>query len=297
MQDVTIFGIDLTLNPIAFTLPIGNGWNVYWYGVIIALGFLLAIIYGMTNAKKLGIDPDKLIDIVLVATPIAVLCARLYYIIFDDDMKLSEFFNFSSSGFAGLAIYGGVIGAFVSGAIMCIVKKQKILDVFDLAAVGFLIGQGIGRWGNFINQEAFGRATGSSWFGMVSPSVEAVLGEGQLAHPCFLYESIWCLVGAYLLYRRSKKRIFSGEIILSYCVWYGFGRAIIELLRTDSLYLGPIRVSSMLSFILCVSAAVALYVIRRKLKNPTLSDDTYVPMFDDIIEENTNGEIIDGENN
>ncbi len=287
VQDVTIFGIDLTLNPVAFTLPFGGGWKVYWYGIIIALGFMLAIIYGMINAKRLGIDPDRLIDVILVATPVAVLCARLYYIIFSDTLKITDFFDFSGGGFAGLAIYGGVIGAFLSGALMCLVRKIKILDAFDLAAIGFLIGQGIGRWGNFVNQEAFGAATGSDWFGMISPSVEAVLGEGELAHPCFLYESIWCLVGVYLLHRRSKKRLFSGEIILSYCVWYGFGRAFIELLRTDSLYLGAIRVSSLLSFLLCVGSAVALYVIRRKIKNPVPSDEEYVPMFADIMKEPT----------
>ncbi len=311
VQDVSIFGIDLTLNPVAFTLPFGGGWKVYWYGIIIALGFMLAIIYGMINAKRLGVDPDRLIDVVLVATPVAVLCARLYYIIFSDTLTISDFFNFSNGGFAGLAIYGGVIGAFVSGALMCLVRKLKILDVFDLAAIGFLIGQGIGRWGNFVNQEAFGTATGSDWFGMTSASVEAVLGEGELAHPCFLYESIWCIVGVFLLHRRSKKRLFSGEIILSYCVWYGFGRAIIELLRTDSLYLGTIRVSSLLSFILCVSAAVALYIIRRKIKNPIPSDEEYVPIFADLMEEETvaeqkedtaleqteNGEETNGENN
>ncbi len=285
VENVTIFGIDLTLNPVAFTLPFGGGWSVYWYGIIIATGFMFAIIYGMINAKRLGVDPDRLIDVVLVATPVAVLSARLYYIIFSDTLKISDFFDFSGGGFAGLAIYGGVIGAFVSGALMCLVRKVKILDAFDLAAIGFLIGQGIGRWGNFVNQEAFGVATGSDWFGMTSPSVEAVLGEGELAHPCFLYESLWCLIGVYLLHRRSKKRLFSGEIILSYCVWYGFGRTFIELLRTDSLYLGKVRVSSLLSFLLCVGAAVTLYIIRRKIKNPVPADDEYVPMFSDIIEE------------
>ncbi len=287
MQEVTIFGINMTLNPVAFTLPIGDGWKVYWYGIIIALGFLLAIIYGMLNAKRLGVDTDRLIDVVLVATPVAILSARLYYIIFSDTLTLADFFDFSSGGFAGLAIYGGVIGAFLSGALMCKIRKVKILDAFDLAAIGFLIGQGIGRWGNFVNQEAFGIATGSDWFGMTSPSVEAVLGKGELAHPCFLYESIWCLVGVLLLHLRSKKRVFSGEIILSYCVWYGFFRGINELLRTDSLYLGAIRVSSLLSFLLCIAAAVALFVIRRRIKNPKPSDEEYIPVFADITEEET----------
>ena len=286
MYNVTIFGIDMVLNPVAFTLPFFGGWSVYWYGIIIALGFLLAIVYGALNAKRLGIDLDRLIDVILVATPVAVLGARLYYIIFDPTLTLADFFGFDKGGFSGLAIYGGVIGAFLSGALMCIVRRLKILDVFDLAAIGFLIGQGIGRWGNFVNQEAFGAATGSTWFGMTSEAVAYELGEGVLAHPCFLYESIWCLLGGLVLHIISKKRRFSGQIILSYCVWYGFGRGFIELLRTDSLYIGPIRVSSLLSFALCVAAAVVLTVILTKLKrqDEAAEKDAYVPMFEDAME-------------
>ncbi len=279
VYDVTIFGINIPVKPVAFTLPIFGGWNVYWYGIIIALGFLLALVYAFFNAKRFSVNLDRLLDVVLVAAPVAVLSARLYYIVFSDDMKITEFFNFSSGGFAGLAIYGAVIGALVSGALMCWLRRVNILDAFDMAAIGFLIGQGIGRWGNFVNQEAFGSATGSSWFGMTSEAVAAELGEGVLAHPCFLYESVWCLIGVYILHKISKKRLFSGQIILSYCVWYGFGRGIIELLRTDSLYLvGNIRVSSLLSFLICIGAAVALFLIIRKQKTQS-SDTEYVSMF------------------
>ncbi len=279
VYDVTIFGINIPVKPVAFTLPIFGGWNVYWYGIIIALGFLLALVYAFFNAKRFSLNLDRLLDVVLVAAPVAVLSARLYYIVFSDDMKITEFFNFSSGGFAGLAIYGAVIGALVSGALMCWLRRVNILDAFDMAAIGFLIGQGIGRWGNFVNQEAFGSATGSSWFGMTSEAVAAELGEGVLAHPCFLYESVWCLIGVYILHKISKKRLFSGQIILSYCVWYGFGRGIIELLRTDSLYLvGNIRVSSLLSFLICIGAAVALFLIIRKQKAQS-SDTEYVSMF------------------
>ena len=286
VYDVTIFGINVTLKPVAFTLPFFGGWNVYWYGIIIALGFFAALLYAFFNAKRFNVNLDRLLDVVLVAAPVAVLCARLYYIIFSDDMTISEFFNFSSGGFAGLAIYGAVIGAILSGGIMCYIRKVSILDAFDLAAIGFLLGQGIGRWGNFINQEAFGAATGSSWFGMTSSAVEAELGAGALAHPCFLYESIWCLVGAFVLHKLSKKRAFSGQLILSYCVWYGFGRAIIELLRTDSLYIGRLRVSSLLSFILCISATVAMALILKKVKTENKDEQEYVPMFKENEEEN-----------
>ncbi len=268
--EVTIFGINLTLNPIAFSIPLGEKhWDIYWYGIIIAIGFLLALIYGMKNAKRFGLETDRMLDVVLVVVPVAILCARLYYVIFDGVKmeSIGDFFGFGDySGFSGLAIYGGVIGAFLSGALMCKLRKVNILDMFDIAAVGFLIGQGIGRWGNFVNQEAYGAFTGSSWWGMQSDRTIIEMGEG-LVHPCFLYESIWCIAGFFLLHALSKKRKFSGQIVLSYAAWYGFGRAFIELLRTDSLMLGRIKVSSLLSFVLCIAAVTVLAIIFSRLKN------------------------------
>lgn len=285
MYHVTIFGLEMTLDPVAFTLPIFGGWSVYWYGVLIATGFVLAIVYAIFNAKRLGVDLDRLLDVVLVATPVAVLSARLYYVIFDPATTIADFFNFSGGGFAGLAIYGGVIGAFLAGGLMCYIRKVNIFDTFDLAAIGFLIGQGIGRWGNFVNQEAFGSATGSDWFGMTSEAVAYELGEGVLAHPCFLYESVWCLLGVLLLHLYSKRRAFSGEVALGYCVWYGFGRSIIESFRTDSLMLGPVRVSQILSIVIAITAAVIIVLRRRKLAGP--KDEEYVPMFDEELSEET----------
>ncbi len=283
--DVTIFGISLHLNPVAFRIPMGSGhWDIYWYGVIIAIGFLLAMLYGVKNAKRFHLDSDRMLDVVLVATPVAILSARAYYLIFDGEPlhSIKDFFGFgSSSGFAGLAIYGGVIGAFLSGAIMCKLKKIHLLDMFDLAAIGFLIGQGIGRWGNFFNQEAYGTFTGSSFWGMESTKTIAEMGEG-LVHPCFLYESIWCLAGFFLLHTFSKKRQYSGQIILLYGVWYGFGRTFIELLRTDSLMLGPLRVSCLLSALLCLSCAAALIVLQ---KRRTSYGEVYEPVFRDREEE------------
>lgn len=280
--DVTIFGIELTLKPIAFTISLGSfHWDVYWYGIIIALGFLLALIYGYTNAKRFNINVDRMLDVILVAVPVAILSARTYYVLFDGEKleSFGDFFGFgNSSGFAGLAIYGGVIGAFVSGALMCKLRKIKILDMFDLAALGFLIGQGIGRWGNFVNQEAFGTLTGSDWWGMESVRTQAVVGDG-LVHPCFLYESIWCIAGFIILHNLSKKRKFSGQIILMYCAWYGFGRGFIELLRTDSLMIGNIRVSSLLSFTLCIAATAALIVLSKRAK--ASNDTEYSELFAD----------------
>ena len=275
---VTIFGIEVTLNPVAFTLPIFGGWSVYWYGILIATGFVLAIVYAIFNAKRLGVNLDRLLDVVLVATPVAILCARLYYVIFEPNMSIADFFDFSGGGFAGLAIYGGVIGAFLSGGLMCYLRKVDIFATFDLAAIGFLIGQGIGRWGNFVNQEAFGTATGSDWFGMTSERVAYEMGEGVLVHPCFLYESVWCLIGVLVLHLFSKKRAFKGEVALAYCIWYGAARAIIEGLRTDSLMLGPVRVSQLLSVIIVIAAATIIVIKRRKLTKQ--KDEEYVPMFE-----------------
>lgn len=288
--NVTIFGIHLKLSPIAFTIPIGNGhWDIYWYGIIIATGFLLALIYGLKNAGRYNLNPDRMLDVILVATPIAILSARAYYVIFDGEKLngIGDFFGFgTSSGFAGLAIYGGVIGAFVSGAVMCKIRKIKILDMFDVAAAGFLIGQGIGRWGNFVNQEAYGAFTGSSWWGMQSEKTISEMGEG-LVHPCFLYESIWCIAGFFILNHFSKKRRFSGEISLMYCVWYGFGRGFIELLRTDSLMIGNLKVSCLLSFAVCIAGIAALLILRRRFAENSGSDE-YNAVFGENAEEPEN---------
>lgn len=297
--EVVIFGIKLTLSPIAFSIPLGSRhWDIYWYGIIIALGFLSALIYGIKNAPRFNINTDRMLDIVLVATPVAILSARTYYVIFDGEKLngIGDFFGFgNSSGFAGLAIYGGVIGAFVSGAVMCKIRRVKILDMFDIASVGFLIGQGIGRWGNFVNQEAYGSFTGSTWWGMESTKTIAEMGEG-LVHPCFLYESIWCIAGFFVLNYFSKKRRFSGQISLMYCVWYGFGRAIIELLRTDSLMIGNIRVSCLLSLTICIAGAVLLAVnLRRAAENAETGD--YITVFAENEEDgNITEEIKEDEN-
>lgn len=282
--DVTIFGIDITLKPIAFSLSLfGRQWDVYWYGILIALGFFLAIVYGWTNAKRFDIDKDKMLDVVLVAAPVAIFCARLYYVIFDGVKceSIADFFGFgNNSGVAGIAIYGAVIGAFLSGGLMCKLKKIKIADMFDLASLGFLIGQGIGRWGNFVNQEAYGSFTNSSFWGMESNKTIAEMGEG-LVHPCFLYESIWCILGFFIIHKLSKKRKFSGEVFLMYCAWYGFGRGFIEILRTDSLMWGNIKISCLLAFLLCAASVTAIIVIRNKMK----PEKEYVSVFSENLEE------------
>ena len=294
--DITLFGLHFKINPIAFTIPIGDGWNVYWYGIIVATGFLLAILYGYKKAKDYKINTDRMTDVILITTPLAVLCARAYYVIFDGSPihSIKEFFGFSSSsGFAGIAIYGGVIGALVIGSLACFWRKINVLDMYDLTLTAFLIGQGVGRWGNFVNQEAYGAFTGSTFWGMQSNRTILEMGEG-LVHPCFLYESIWCIAGFFVLNKISKRRKFSGQIALCYGIWYGFGRGIIELMRTDSLMLGPIRVSSLLSFVACIACAVIMAVIlKRQMGKATTKD--YTPVFGDETYENTQEEVKEGE--
>ncbi len=257
--NVTIFGLNLEINRVAFQI---GDFKIYWYGVLIMLGVVLAFVYALLNSKRFGIDNNRMLDVVIVALPVALICARLYFCIFYGN--ITEFFNIRSGG---LAIYGGIIGAFLAGVIMCKIRKVDVLSMFDLASLGFLIGQAIGRWGNFFNQEAFGsEITWSTWFGMSSENT-----GGKLVHPCFLYESLWCILGFILLHILSKHRKFKGEIFLSYAAWYGFGRFFIEGLRTDSLMLnipmlGSFRVSQLVAALSFVAAAALLVVLFIKSK-------------------------------
>ncbi len=294
-MDVKIFGIDLYVEPVAFSLF--GSWTVYWYGIIIAAGFTVAVVYALLNYKRFNLDVDRMIDVVLVTTPLAILGARLYYMIFYyGKFSIKEFFGIGNAqGFSGLAIYGGVIGAALVGFVMCKIRKVNILDMLDIAAIGFMVAQGIGRWGNFMNQEAFGGPTGSSWWGMTSENVvENFIQNGYdptaLAHPCFLYESVWCIIGFFVLHLLSKNRKFSGQVALMYCVWYGFGRAIIESFRTDSLMIGQIRVSMLLSLIICIGAAALMLVL---LKKKTRVKEEYIPMFKD--NEDAYGDFVEDE--
>ena len=276
-----LFGIKFKINPIAFTLPIGDGWDIYWYGIMIGLGFLAALIYAFYTAKRYEINVDRMLDVALITTPLAILCARAYYVIFDGQ-KLESFGDFfglgNGHGVAGLAIYGGIIGAFLFGGIACKLRKVNILDMFDVTATCFILAQAIGRWGNFFNQEAYGTFTGSSWWGMVSNQTAYEMGSAELVHPCFLYEFIWCIIGFILIDRIGRNRKFKGQLVLSYGIWYGLGRGFIELLRTDSLYLGSIRVSSLLSFAVAITFGILMFVILKK-QRIEIENTTYSSMF------------------
>ena len=245
--------------------------TIKWYGILIAVGFLLAVVYALRRVKDFDIDPDRMIDVVLVCTVLAFVGARLYYVLFSVGAEREAFFENPITMLyiweGGIGIYGGLIAAFLSGLLMCRIRKVNTLAMFDLASLGFLIGQGVGRWGNFINQEAFGGNTTLPW-GMTGDRIAAgVNGSGYdpalPVHPTFLYESLWCILGFVLLHILSKKAYrFKGQIFSLYLVWYGTGRFFIELLRTDSLMLGNMKVSCFVA-VLAVLAGIMLYLIFR----------------------------------
>ncbi len=230
-------------------------FHAYYYGLIIAVGMLLAVLYASRRCKEFGIKEDDLMDGVLWITPFAIVCARIYYVAFSwadyAGDPISVFYIWEG----GIAIYGGVIGAVIGMYAICRYKKLKFTAVLDLIMMVFLIGQSLGRWGNFMNREAFGAATESFLrMGLFNEKTQA----WEYYHPTFLYESLWNAVGFVILAVWSKKRKYDGQIALGYAAWYGLGRAFIEGLRMDSLYWGPFRVSQVLAAITCVTAVIVL---------------------------------------
>lgn len=279
---ITIFGMTIPAERAFLTINIGEGYTIYWYGVIIAVGFMLALIYGSKRAEDFGIDRDRMLDAVLVGMIGAIFCARLYYVLFDG-VPMTSIWDFFAIHEGGIAIYGGVIGALLFGGITAKLRKINVLAMFDLASLGFLIGQAVGRWGNFINQEVYGKETGSSWFGMTGSLIRYDYGEA-LVHPLFLYESLWCLLVFVLLHKLSKKKAFDGQLFCSYIVLYGVGRFFFEGMRDHDFILRfgiGISISQVVS-ILAVVVGVALYFILRSKKAPQEAyDNQFEEFFDD----------------
>ncbi len=229
--------------------------DVRFYGVIIAAGLMLAVWYACKRSREFGLKSDDLLDGVLWVTPFAFLCARLYYCVFEWHRYADNPISILYIWQGGLAIYGGVIGAIIGAAVFTKIKNIKLTAVLDLLLIGFLIGQSIGRWGNFFNREAFGAATDSFFrMGLFNERT----GAWEYYHPTFLYESLWNAAGFVLLHFASKHRKYDGQIALLYAAWYGLGRAFIEGLRVDSLWWGPFRVSQVLAAVTCVAAVAVL---------------------------------------
>ena len=251
--EISFPGLGIAMNP-ARSFSIGP-LTIHFYGLLIATGLILAVIYATRRCKQFGITEDDLLDGVLWVTPFAILCARAYYCIFSWEQYASDPIRVLYIWEGGLAIYGGVLGAIAGVAVFCRVKRIKLPALLDLVALGFLIGQSLGRWGNFFNREAFGAETESFLrMGLYNP----LFGTTVYYHPTFLYESVWNLVGFIGLHFLSKRRKFDGQIALGYAAWYGLGRAFIEGLRTDSLYWGSFRVSQVLAAVSFLAAAGVL---------------------------------------
>ncbi len=251
--------LGIEVNPIR-SLQLGP-LTIHLYGAVIAFGLLLAGIYCCRRSKRAGLTEDDILDGILWITPFAVLCARAYYCAFswseyaDNPISVLYIWN------GGLAIYGAVLGAFVGVVVYCKIKKCSLPALLDLVVMGFLIGQLVGRWGNFFNREAFGAPSQAfSRMGLYN----TVTGQWEYYHPTFLYESLWNLAGFLLLNFLSPKRKYDGQIALGYVAWYGLGRAMIEGLRMDSLYWGSFRVSQVLAGCSCAAAVAALIILHFK---------------------------------
>ena len=274
-------GLEFELNRVAFHI---GGISIYWYGVCIAVGLCLALIFAFRHSIEFGVDPDSMVDVILIGVVLGIVSARAYYVAMAP-FKYESIWDMIAIRDGGLAIYGGIIGAFLFGGLACKWRGVPVLPMFDLTAMGFLIGQCCGRWGNFFNQEAFGCNTTLPW-GMYSEATRTylmgstvtaqsgmVIDPNLPVHPTFLYESLWCLAGFIMLFRYIKKRKFNGDITLRYLVWYGAGRFWIEALRTDSLMLVPsigLRVSQLVAGIAVVAGIAAEIYFTRKYKDKPL---------------------------
>ena len=261
------------------------GFSIAYYGIVIVTGMMIAIWIAQREAKRTGQNPEQYLDLAMIGIAAGILGARIYYVIFAWDYYKDDLLSIFNIRQGGLAIYGGIIGAFVFSGLARKWRGVPVLPMFDLTAMGFLLGQGCGRWGNFFNQEAFGCNTTLPW-GMFSETTRAYLMGSTVTaqsgvtidpnlpvHPTFLYESIWCFVGFLLLFRYIKKRKFNGDIALRYMIWYGAGRFWIEALRTDSLMLVPsigLRASQLVAGIAVVVGVAAEIYFTHKFKDKPL---------------------------
>ena len=256
----------LTVDPPAYFTVFGR--NIYFYGVFIALGFILAALYCAKYCGRVGLKPDDIYDFLLFLIPISIIGARLYYVAFRLDYYIAHPDEIIAVWEGGLAIYGGVIAGILTAWAVCRHKKIPVPALLDIVVYGLLIGQILGRWGNFMNREAFGAETDIFCrMGLISPD-----GGTVYVHPTFLYESLWNLVGliALIVFERRGMRRYDGQCVLLYFFWYGLGRSWIEGLRTDSLYIGSsnIRVSQVLSIALVLISLAVLIVQSRRPHPP-----------------------------
>lgn len=258
------------LNRVALSL---GSVKIYWYGVIICLGIVLGFAVAYLRMRKIGVTGDDLADIALICVPSAIVGARLYYVLAELE-SYSSLYEMIAIWNGGLAIYGGVIGGVIAFTLVCRYKKKPLLKMYDCAAPGLILGQIIGRWGNFFNAEAYGISESYDFFGKTTDITAfsesnplRMTIDGMTVHPTFLYESLWNLVGFVMMNIFFGKKAFDGEVLLWYLTWYGLGRCLIEGLRGDSLYIGSIRVSQLIAFICFSAGLLAIIVLRIKAYN------------------------------
>lgn len=259
----------MAIDPVAFKLgPI----SVAWYGIIIVSAMLLAIYLTINEGEKRGISEDFVVDTAFWALPMGILGARLYYVLFELEFYLDNPLRIFAIWEGGLAIYGGIIAGFLTFYYRSKKENVPILLLTDIVAPYLLLAQSIGRWGNFINQEAHGGEVSRQFLeNLMLP--EFIINQmnigGTYYHPTFLYESVWSIIGVViiLLIRNRKNLLLRGESTALYLIWYGIGRTLIEGMRTDSLYIGPLRVSQILSIVLVVFG-IGLIVYQRKYNYP-----------------------------
>lgn len=265
----------LDINRVAFEV---FGFKIYWYGIIICTGIILGFLYLYLRIKSYGMNSDNLVDIALCTVPCAIIGARLYYVVTSPG-EFDSFYEMIAIWNGGIAIYGAIIGGALALFTICKIKKFPILKVFDAASMGVMLGQIIGRWGNFVNAEAFGVTDKYQFLGKTfdiantsanNPFIMSI--NGNLVHPTFLYESVWNLVGFVLINLLWNKKKFDGQILLWYLTWYGFGRCIIEGFRGDSLFVGNIRISQALGLVCAVIGIILTVVIRIRISKKTLEE-------------------------
>lgn len=252
-------GLEFDINPIAVSFPFGL--KIHWYGIIIAIGMVLAAVIVYHEIKKSGRNGEMLFDFLIFTIPLSIIGARCYYVIFSWESYKDNISEIFAVWHGGLAIYGGVIVGAVCAIVFTKVKQIPLLWFTDIASIGCILAQSIGRWGNFVNGEAFGGVTNLPWRMVIGSSAEAV-------HPTFLYESLWNFTGFLISYLLIYKRKHTdGASLAFYLIWYGTGRFFIEALRSDSLYIGGIKVSQIVA-ILSIVLGIALSVfIKARVKN------------------------------
>lgn len=245
-------------NPVAFSI---FGVDVMWYGILISLGMVLAVLITYKRAPRHDIQPDKILDFVLICIPLGIIGARLYYVVFNWSYYAGDLMKIINIRSGGLAIHGGLLFGLGAAVILCLIWKIRPMNVLDLVIPTVALAQSIGRWGNYFNSEAHGGPTDLPW---------AVMIDGVPCHPTFLYESIWCLLLFLFLLWMDNRRKFEGQIFLLYGMLYSVERFFVEALRTDSLMIGPFKQAQVLSLTLIVICGVMYMVLSKHYQNKSI---------------------------